>query len=145
MASSTSFIVFQKELYKFQVGYLKELMSKIDSAELMTPELTELFDKEISELDTTVKENIKKKKTKKKTDNKPKEKTPRQILLTENMTYIRSKYNDVKQTDVMTCSQYMTTKMTNDPEMTKYDALMEAIEMVNTKKGCVVFEKIPKE
>ena len=88
------------------------------------------------------------KKTKKAKDpSEKKEKTPRQVLLANNMSYVREKYKDtgVVQTNVMTCAQYMTTKMMNDSDMDKYDALLEAIKEVNEKRGETVFEKVEKD
>lgn len=145
---TNSIVLFQKEMYKFQTEYLKEIMAKIGNTDLMTPELIELFDKELLELSHNVKDGIKnsKKKNKKNTDKK--EKTPRQILLVANMAYIRSKYPKecgVVQTSIMTCGQYMTTQMVNDPDMLKYDALVEAIKMVNEKKGNTVFTEAEKD
>ena len=122
--ASSSLVLFQKEIYKFQNEYIKEIIDKLESKELMTPELTEFFNAEIEQLDTSVKDEIKKakkqiKKTKKAKDpSEKKEKTPRQILLSKNMSYVRAKYKDtgVVQTNVMTCAQYMTTKMMNDSD-----------------------------
>lgn len=149
--ASSSLVLFQKEIYKFQNEYIKEIIDKLEVSELMTPEITDFFNSELERLDSSVKEEIKKtkkqmKKTKKDKDpSEKKEKTPRQILLGENMTYVRTKYKDtgVVQTNVMTCAQYMTTKMMNDTSKSKYDALMEAIKEVNEKRGETIFEEIP--
>ena len=151
--ASSSLVLFQKEIYKFQNEYIKEIIDKLESKELMTPELTEFFNAEIEQLDTSVKDEIKKakkqiKKTKKAKDpSEKKEKTPRQILLSKNMSYVRAKYKDtgVVQTNVMTCAQYMTTKMMNDSDLDRYDALLEAIKEVNEKRGETVFEKVEKD
>jgi hypothetical protein len=150
--ASSSLVLFQKEIFKFQNEYIKEIIDKLETKELMTPELTEFFNAEIEQLDSSVKDEIKKakkqiKKTKKKDPSEKKEKTPRQILLSKNMSYVRAKYKDagVVQTNVMTCAQYMTTKMMNDSELDKYDALLEAIEEVNEKRGETVFEKVEKD
>lgn len=149
--ASSSLVLFQKEIYKFQNEYIKEIIDKLETKELMTPELTEFFNAEIEQLDTSVKDEIKKakkqiKKTKKDPSEK-KEKTPRQILLSKNMSYVRAKYKDtgVVQTNVMTCAQYMTTKMMNDSELDKYDALLLAIKEVNEKRGETVFEEVEKD
>lgn len=149
--ASSSIVLFQKEIYKFQNEYIKEIIDKLETKELMTPELTEFFNAEIEQLDTSVKDEIKKakkqiKKTKKDPSEK-KEKTPRQILLSKNMSYVRAKYKDtgVVQTNVMTCAQYMTTKMMNDSELDKYDALLLAIKEVNEKRGETVFEEVEKD
>ena len=149
MASSSSLVLFQKEIYKFQNEYIKEIIDNLETKELMTTELTEFFKNELDRLDTSVKEEIKKtKKQMKKSKKDPsekKEKTPRQVLLGENMSYVRTMYKDtgVVQTNVMTCAQYMTTKMTNDQTLPKYDALLEAIKEVNEKRGETVFEIVP--
>lgn len=151
--ASSSLVLFQKEIYKFQNEYIKEIIAKLESKELMTPELTEFFNAEIEQLDTSVKDEIKKakkqiKKTKKAKDpSEKKEKTPRQILLSKNMSYVRAKYKDtgVVQTNVMTCAQYMTTKMMNDSDLDRYDALLEAIKEINEKRGDTVFEKVEKD
>jgi len=151
--ASSSLVLFQKEIYKFQNEYIKEIIDKLEAKELMTPELTEFFNAEIEQLDTSVKDEIKKakkqiKKTKKAKDpSEKKEKTPRQILLSKNMSYVRAKYKDtgVVQTNVMTCAQYMTTKMMNDSDLDRYDALLEAIKEVNEKRGETVFEKVEKD
>ena len=121
---SSAIIVFQKEMYKFQTEYLKEIMSKIEDSQLMTPELMEVFNKELD--NNVVKEEQKKKKKK-----KIAEKTPRQIMLSENMKYIKSKYPSVAQTNIMTCGQYMTTRMMNNTNLTKDDALDESIKQVH--------------
>ena len=149
--ASSSIVLFQKEIYKFQNEYIKEIIDKLETKELMTPELTEFFNAEIEQLDSSVKDEIKKakkqiKKTKKDPSEK-KEKTPRQILLSKNMSYVRAKYKDtgVVQTNVMTCAQYMTTKMMNDSELDKYDALLLAIKEVNEKRGETVFEEVEKD
>ena len=150
--ASSSLVLFQKEIYKFQNEYIKEIIDKLETKELMTPELTEFFNAEIEQLDTSVKDEIKKakkqiKKTKKKDPSEKKEKTPRQILLSKNMSYVRDKYKGtgVVQTNVMTCAQYMTTKMMNDSDLDKYDALLEAIKEVNEKRGETIFEKVEKD
>ena len=148
--ASSSLVLFQKEIYKFQNEYIKEIIDKLESKELMTPELTEFFNAEIEQLDTSVKDEIKKAKKKNKKAKDPsekKEKTPRQILLSKNMSYVRAKYKDtgVVQTNVMTCAQYMTTKMMNDSDLDRYDALLEAIKEVNEKRGETVFEKVEKD
>lgn len=151
--ASSSLVLFQKEIYKFQNEYIKEIIDKLETKELMTPELTEFFNAEIEQLDTSVKDEIKKakkqiKKTKKAKDpSEKKEKTPRQVLLAKNMSYVRDKYKDtgVVQTNVMTCAQYMTTKMMNDSDLDRYDALLEAIKEVNEKRGETVFEKVEKD
>lgn len=151
--ASSSLVLFQKEIYKFQNEYIKEIIDKLESKELMTPKLTEFFNAEIEQLDTSVKDEIKKakkqiKKNKKTKDpSEKKEKTPRQILLSKNMSYVRAKYKDtgVVQTNVMTCAQYMTTKMMNDSDLDRYDALLEAIKEVNEKRGETIFEKVEKD
>ena len=150
--ASSSIVLFQKEIYKFQNEYIKEIIDKLEAKELMTPELTEFFNAEIEQLDTSVTDEIKKakkqiKKTKKKDPSEKKEKTPRQILLSKNMSYVRDKYKGtgVVQTNVMTCAQYMTTKMMNDSDLDRYDALLEAIKEVNEKRGETVFEKVEKD
>ena len=144
-----SIVLFQKEIFKFQIDYLKEIMSKIDHKNLMTTNLMDFFEQEMLELNISVKEDIKKCKKSmktKKSSSEKKDKTPRQVLLTENMKYVRNKYQDtgVVQTNVMTCGQYMTTKMTNDSNLSTYDALIESIKMVNEKKGEIIFEEIEK-
>ena len=147
--ASSSLVLFQKEIYKFQNEYIKEIIDNLEIKELMTPELTEFFKNELDRLDNSVKEEIKKtKKQMKKSKKEPsekKEKTPRQVLLGENMSYVRTMYKDtgVVQTNVMTCAQYMTTKMMNDQTLPKYDALLEAIKEVNEKRGETVFEIVP--
>lgn len=150
--ASSSIVLFQKEIYKFQNEYIKEIIDKLETKELMTPELTEFFNAEIEQLDSSVKDEIKKakkqfKKTQKKDPSEKKEKTPRQILLSKNMSYVRDKYKGtgVVQTNVMTCAQYMTTKMMNDSDLDKYDALLEAIKEVNEKRGETIFEKVEKD
>ena len=39
----------------------------------------------------------------------------------------------------------MTTKMMNDSDLDRYDALLEAIKEVNEKRGDTVFEKVEKD
>ena len=41
--ASSSLVLFQKEIYKFQNEYIKEIIDKLEVSELMTPEITEFF------------------------------------------------------------------------------------------------------